>query len=214
MFGTTLSRDVGSAYSEYLKSGTMHGETLQSGLPESYKFPQPLFTPSTKADVGDKDENINIAQCMSSTACVVLWLNSKIVPSILPDPAIAPKLVNAALALFDRASTRAAQSGLLLADTKFEFGLWPNPSTGQEELILIDEVLTPDSSRFWPAEEYGEGKKMTGFDKQFLREWLLTQEDWKSKGEALEIPDEVVMKTWARYLEAFKLITGKDFVPL
>ena len=139
--------------------------------------------------------------------------HSDTVPSILPDAKLAPKLVNAALALFDRASTRAAQSSLLLADTKFEFGLWSNPTTGQEELILIDEVLTPDSSRFWPAEEYGEGKKMTGFDKQFLREWLLSQEDWKSKGEALEIPDEVVMKTWARYLEAFKLITGREFLP-
>lgn len=121
-------------------------------------------------------------------------------------PELAPQLIQTAIALYSRAAVHAEQHGLILADTKFEFGV---TSTGA--LILIDEALTPDSSRFWPADEWAEGKRMAGFDKQFLREWLMTG-DFAKDGQAVEIPADVVERTFGRYEEAFKRITGKDFV--
>ena len=130
-------------------------------------------------------------------------------PKDLPD-----RLIRAALDIFARAAKRAEAAGLILADTKFEFGLLPASSAGAAPtLLLIDEALTPDSSRFWDAEQYAVGRRMTGFDKQYLREWL------KGDGAAafgdgvpVQIPDDIVAKTWALYTEAFRRLTGRDFV--
>jgi phosphoribosylaminoimidazole-succinocarboxamide synthase len=138
------------------------------------------------------------------------------VPAILPDPKLAPFLAQGAKAIFTAASKHAQEAGLILADTKFEFGLLPpspdNPSQDiTERVILIDEVLTPDSSRFWLASEWAEGKKMTGLDKQYLRDWLKGGEsNWDGKT-PLEIPDDVINATWERYKEAWKRITGRDW---
>lgn len=131
-------------------------------------------------------------------------------PAELPD-----QLIRAALAIFARAASRAEAAGLILADTKFEFGLLPasSPDTAPT-LLLIDEALTPDSSRFWDAEQYAVGRRMTGFDKQYLREWL--KGDGAAAfgaGKPVEVPEDIFAKTWALYTEAFRRLTGRDFVP-
>ncbi|GAA99978.1 hypothetical protein E5Q_06681 [Mixia osmundae IAM 14324] len=192
---------TGSAFSEYEKHGTVHGIKLPPGLQESSKLPKPLFTPSTKADVGEKDENIHPDR----------------LPSLLPDPSWAPVLTQTAIDLYGKAAEHALKVGLILADTKFEFGLLSNSETaGKPILLLIDEALTPDSSRFWPAAEWSEGKRMTGIDKQYLREWLKSGgggfgDSQSSQQEGVQIPGDIVDATWERYLEAFRKITGRDF---
>lgn len=132
---------------------------------------------------------------------------------ILQYPEIADDLVKTAIALYSKAATHAESAGLILADTKFEFGVLRDPSTNRLQLILIDEALTPDSSRFWPADEWAEGKRMAGFDKQFLREWLVSgREDGKSSaGQAVQVPEDVIRRTSERYEEAFKRLTGSAF---
>lgn len=133
------------------------------------------------------------------------------VPNILQYPHMGPELIKTAMELYERAEKHAASAGLILADTKFEFGVLEDAHSTQPQLLLIDEALTPDSSRFWPADEWAEGKRMAGFDKQFLREWLMSG-DFAKEGKPVEIPEQVVQKTLERYQEAFKRITGEEFV--
>ncbi|GAA5843479.1 hypothetical protein JCM11251_001418 [Rhodosporidiobolus azoricus] len=198
---------TGSAWAEYQKSGTMHDIKLPEGLKESSKFEPPLFTPSTKAEVGDKDINIHPDELAKH----------------LPDASLAEPLKQYALALYSTAAAHSLQQGLILADTKFEFGLLPPPSGSPAgtppTLALVDECLTPDSSRFWPADQWAEGNKMVGFDKQFLREWLKSGGGGfgKKGGEyidedAVEIPEDIVKATWGKYEEAYEKLTGKKFV--
>lgn len=222
---------AGSAWSEYQKSGTMHGIKLPEGMKESTRFDPPLFTPSTKAEVGDKDINIHpddrespfFSSLSMLRRCVYAHIranaNSRAVAKYLPDPTLAEPIKQYALALYSTAAAHSLSRGLILADTKFEFGLFP-PATpgGNPTLALVDECLTPDSSRFWRESEWAEGNKMVGFDKQFLREWLKSGGGgWGKKGggigeDPVEIPHDIVEATWAKYSEAYEQLTGQKFV--
>src|SRR5215218_8673777 len=177
---------VGSGWKDYLRTGSVCGHKLPDGLPESAKLPQPLFTPSTKAEEGH-DENITEDQ----------------VREIIGEENTA-LLRDTSLRLYSDAEEYARQRGIIIADTKFEFGL---DKDGQ--LLLVDEVLTPDSSRFWPADEYESGRSQPSFDKQFVRDYLETL-DWDKKPPAPAIPGEIAAATTARYLEAYRLLTGKE----
>jgi len=172
----------GSGWKEYQKSGTVCGITLPKGLVESSKLPEPLFTPSTKAETGH-DENIRFEQ-----AAEIL------------SPAIAVQVRDAALAVYKFARDYAAQRGIIIADTKFEFGF------DGDKLILIDEALTPDSSRFWPASEYRPGGPQPSFDKQYVRDYLETL-TWDKKPPGPVLPAEVVKRTSEKYLEALQRLT-------
>jgi phosphoribosylaminoimidazole-succinocarboxamide synthase len=177
---------VGSGWKDYLRTGEVCGHKLASGLRESEELPQPIFTPSTKAEEGH-DENISEDQ----------------VRSILGQDATT-LLRDTSLRLYSEARDYARTRGIIIADTKFEFGLDKNG-----ELILVDEVLTPDSSRFWPAEAYEPGRSQPSFDKQFVRDYLETLA-WDKKPPAPPIPSDVASATTARYLEAYRLLTGKE----
>jgi len=176
---------VGSGWKDYKRTGSVCGHKLAEGLVESAKLPEALFTPSTKAEEGH-DENITEEQ----------------VREIIGDEKTA-LLRDTSLRLYREAEEYARQRGIIIADTKFEFGLG---NDGQ--LLLIDEVLTPDSSRFWPADEYQPGRSQPSFDKQFVRDYLETL-DWDKKPPAPAIPHEIAAATTARYLEAYRLLTGK-----
>jgi phosphoribosylaminoimidazole-succinocarboxamide synthase len=180
-------RLTGSAWKEYRASGTMHGQPLPEGLLESAALPDPVFTPSTKADVGDHDENISF-----DAACDLVGAD------------IATRARDVSLELFRRAESWAAARGIVIADTKFELGLVDG------ELILCDEVLTPDSSRFWPADAVVPGATPPSFDKQPVRDYLETL-DWDKKPPPPPLPPEVVEATSARYVDAYERITGKRF---
>jgi phosphoribosylaminoimidazole-succinocarboxamide synthase len=177
---------VGSGWKDYLRTGEVCGHKLASGLRESEELPQPLFTPSTKAEEGH-DENISEDQVRS-----MLGQNAT---TLLRDTS---------LRLYSEARDYARSRGIIIADTKFEFGLDKNG-----ELLLVDEVLTPDSSRFWPAEAYEPGRSQPSFDKQFVRDYLETLA-WDKKPPAPPIPSDVASATTARYLEAYRLLTGKE----
>ena len=177
---------VGSGWKDYLRTGEVCGHKLPEGLQESSKLPQPLFTPSTKAEVGH-DENITEDQVRD-----------------LIGAERTEQLRETSLRLYSEAHAYAREKQIIIADTKFEFGLDKNG-----ELLLIDEVLTPDSSRFWPADAYEPGRSQPSFDKQFVRDYLETL-DWDKKPPAPEIPSEVAEATTARYLEAYRLLTGKQ----
>ena len=190
----------GSGWKDYKATGAVCGITLPAGLRESDRLPEALFTPATKAESGH-DENISEAQA------------GEIVGGDL-----IRRLRELTLAIYARGVDHAATCGIVIADTKFEFGLAPaNPSRQSaegatadgRELILIDEVLTPDSSRFWPQDQYEPGKGQASFDKQFVRDYLETL-DWDKNPPAPALPPEVVAKTQAKYLEAFKSLTGRD----
>ncbi|KAG9049821.1 Bifunctional purine biosynthetic protein ade1 [Tulasnella sp. UAMH 9824] len=189
----------GSAWSEYKKSGTVHGINLPAGLIESSKLPEPLFTPSTKAEQGAHDENIHPDQAR------------ELIGSDLYE-----EVSQAALKLYSAAAAHAAERGIILADTKFEFGLVePSVEGGKKVLILIDEVLTPDSSRYWPAEGYEPGKSQPSFDKQYLRDWLVSKGFKKGLESGLDgngwtIDADVVEGTQKRYEEVFRLISGQE----
>jgi len=170
---------VGSGWKEYQKTGSVCGIVLPAGMREAEKLPQPLFTPSTKAAIGDHDENICFAQTVE-----------------LLGEARANEVRIAAIALYVEAANYAATKGIIIADTKFEFG-----TDDAGKLYLIDEALTPDSSRFWPAEEYRVGSNPPSFDKQFVRDWLEAS-GWNKQQPAPRIPPEVLQKTAAKYLEA------------
>lgn len=177
---------AGSGWKEYRASGTVCGMSLPTGLVESSRLPQPIFTPATKAETGH-DENISFEQM-----CTVV------------PPELARRLREVSLAIYSSAVEYARARGLLIADTKFEFGLCG------EELILIDEVLTPDSSRFWPADDYAPGRGQQSFDKQFVRDWLETT-GWDKNSPPPELPEDVVARTREKYLDAYERLTGEVF---
>jgi phosphoribosylaminoimidazole-succinocarboxamide synthase len=180
-------RLTGSAWKEYRASGTMHGQRLPEGLQESAALPEPVFTPSTKADVGDHDENISF-----EVACDLVGAD------------LATRARDASLELFARAAAWAADRGIVIADTKFELGL------ADGELILCDEVLTPDSSRFWPADQVVPGTTPPSFDKQPVRDELEAL-DWDKKPPPPPLSPATVAATSARYVEAYERITGQRF---
>jgi phosphoribosylaminoimidazole-succinocarboxamide synthase len=176
----------GSAWKEYGQSGAVCGIKLPAGLKESDRLPEPIFTPATKAEEGH-DENISF---------------SRMVELIGRD--LAEELRRRSLRIFERGSDHARQRGIIIADTKFEFG-WIG-----DELLLIDEVLTPDSSRFWPADDYAPGRGQGSFDKQFVRDWLLSAA-WDRDSPPPPLPDEIVAKTRQKYVEAYERLTGREF---
>lgn len=177
---------VGSGWKDYLRTGEVCGHKLPEGLQESAELPEPIFTPSTKAEHGH-DMNISEAE----------------VQEMLGEETTTT-LRNTSLSLYNKARDYARNRGIIIADTKFEFG---RDESG--EIILVDEVLTPDSSRFWPLEAYAPGKSQPSFDKQFVRDYLETL-SWDKKPPAPAIPSQIADATTGRYLEAYKLITGKD----
>lgn len=176
----------GSFWSAYKKNPVVCGFNLPQGMLESDKFPEPLFTPSTKADLGDHDENISLQQMME----------------IVGDEK-AKEIADICMALYKKASDYARSRGIIIADTKFELGELDG------RLILIDEVLTPDSSRFWPVDRYESGKSQPSFDKQFLRDYLSTL-NWDKTPPPPPLPEEIIEKTKMRYKEAVQRITGKQ----
>ena len=177
---------AGSGWEDYRKTGRMCGITLPPGLIEAQELPEPLFTPSTKAALGEHDENISFEKMEEMVGGEV-----------------AGRVKTAAIALYRKAREYAREHGIILADTKFEFGI------AGSGLMLIDEVLTPDSSRFWPADRYRPGGSPESFDKQFLRDYLKSS-GWKKTDAAPRLPADVVVKTRARYLEALKRLSGED----
>lgn len=176
---------VGSGWKEYQKSGTVCGIQLPAGLKEAAKLPQPIFTPSTKAAVGDHDENISFEQCEA-----------------IIGKELAAQVRDISIALYSAAVEYAATRGIIIADTKFEFGL---DEAGN--LTLMDEVLTPDSSRFWPADSYREGSNPPSFDKQFVRDWLEST-GWNKEPPAPPVPADVAQKTADKYREALTRLTA------
>ncbi|KAI4285481.1 MAG: hypothetical protein L6R38_000646 [Xanthoria sp. 2 TBL-2021] len=180
---------TGSAWSSYQKDGTVCGIQIQPGLKESEAFPEgPIYTPSTKADLGDHDENIHPEKAKEIVGA-----------------RYAERIEELALSLYRHAAAYAYERGIIIADTKFEFGL----DKETDEVVLIDEVLTPDSSRFWPADRYKIGESPPSFDKQPLRDWLATQ-GLKGK-EGVAMSDEVIAKTEEMYKEAFERLTGRKW---
>jgi phosphoribosylaminoimidazole-succinocarboxamide synthase len=177
----------GSGWKDYLRTGAVCGIPLPPGLRESERLPEPLFTPSTKAEVGH-DENIDFGQMVE-----------------LVGASLAERARQVALALYQFGSTRAESAGIILADTKYELGLAPDG-----ELILIDEVMTPDSSRFWDASTWEPGRSQASYDKQYVRDWLETL-PWDKTPPGPALPDEIVAGTGTRYVEAFERITGASF---
>jgi phosphoribosylaminoimidazole-succinocarboxamide synthase len=180
---------TGSGWKDYQSTGKVSGIELPPGLEESERLPTPIFTPSTKAEVGH-DEAIDFDQAAE----------------LIGDEALAQKLRDVSIELYTFANEHARQRGVILADTKFEFGL--DPQTG--ELVLGDEVLTPDSSRFWPADQYEPGRSQPSFDKQYVRDWA-SQTGWDKSPPAPEIPEDVVAGTRAKYVEAYELVCGEPF---
>lgn len=178
---------TGSGWKDYKKSGKLCGYTLPAHLRESDKLDPALFTPSTKAELGEHDENISVAEAAR----------------LLGDDT-ARRVQDVSLAIYEAGRAYATERGIIVADTKFEFGLVGN------ELILIDEVLTPDSSRFWPADQYKPGQGQPSFDKQYLRDWLSAQ-PWDMQPPPPALPEEVVQATAMRYTDAYKIFTGKSF---
>ncbi|MEY2565480.1 MAG: phosphoribosylaminoimidazole-succinocarboxamide synthase [Actinomycetota bacterium] len=177
----------GSAWKEYQRHGTMHGVALPAGLQESDRLPEPVFTPSTKADIGDKDENISFEQ-----ACDLVGAD------------VAKAARELSLAAYQRGADLAAARGIIVADTKFELG-WIDG-----ELSLCDEVLTPDSSRFWPADEWVPGRTPPSFDKQPLRDWLEAT-GWDKQPPPPALPAQVVEASRERYVAAYERLTGRSF---
>jgi phosphoribosylaminoimidazole-succinocarboxamide synthase len=176
---------IGSGWKDYQKSGAISGIKLPEGLKQAARLPQTLFTPSTKAAIGDKDETISFDQAV------------KIVGTDT-----AARVRDAAIALYEFAAAYARQRGIIIADTKFEFALGADG-----ELVLIDEVLTPDSSRFWPADTYREGTSPPSFDKQFVRDYLETL-DWNKQAPGPKLPAEIIARTSEKYLEAINRLTA------
>ena len=177
---------AGSGLKEYQKQGTVCGIQLPEGLVNSSKLPEPIFTPSTKAEIGDHDENISFERCAQ----------------ILGEDA-ATQLRDLAIKVYSVARDHAAENGIVIADTKFEFGVIDG------EIILADEVLTPDSSRFWPGDAYEPGRDQASFDKQYVRDWL--NANWDRQGNPPHLPQEVIERTSQKYIAAYEKISGKKF---
>ena len=180
---------TGSGKKTYDENGTVCGIQLPEGLTEASKLPEPLFTPSTKAEIGDHDENISFERC-----CEIVGED------------IATQIRDLSLKIYKAAAEYAATRGIIIADTKFEFGVIDGKVT------LIDECLTPDSSRFWPAASYEEGKIQPSYDKQYVRSWL--KANWDMPGETPHLPAEIIDGTSERYREAFQIITGSQFTSM
>jgi phosphoribosylaminoimidazole-succinocarboxamide synthase len=179
---------VGSGWKEYKTSGTVCGIALPAGLQEASKLPEPIFTPSSKAAVGDHDENISLQRTAE-----------------LLGKELADKVAKVSIQLYQEAAAYALTRGIIIADTKFEFGLDEHGT-----LHLIDEALTPDSSRFWPADQYVVGKNPPSYDKQYVRDWLEST-GWDKTPPGPELPAEVAAKTGEKYREAFEKLTGRAF---
>jgi phosphoribosylaminoimidazole-succinocarboxamide synthase len=177
---------VGTGWKDYQKTGQVCGIPLPKGLKEAEKLPEPIFTPSTKAVKGDHDENIAFSQMAERVG-----------------EGVAGQVKDASIKIYQKAAAYARERGIILADTKFEFGL------RNGRLLLIDEVLTPDSSRFWPADRYQVGCSPESFDKQYLRDYLI-QSGWKTSDPPPTLPEEVVTSTRSRYLEALQRLTGRS----
>ncbi|RLB06804.1 MAG: phosphoribosylaminoimidazolesuccinocarboxamide synthase, partial [Deltaproteobacteria bacterium] len=177
---------VGSGWKEYKASGTVCGIKLREGLVEAQKLDEPIFTPSTKAEKGEHDENISFDEMVK-----------------LVGKDIAGNVKELSLFIYKEGAREALERGIIIADTKFEFGIC------DDELLLIDEVLTPDSSRFWPADEYTPGKTPRSFDKQYLRDYLVEM-GWSPDQPPPELPEEVVKNTRSKYMEAFTRLTGRN----
>lgn len=178
---------TGSAWAEYQQTGTVCGLRVPAGMAESEPFPQPIFTPTTKAETGH-DENMTYEELVNQVG-----------------EEVANAIRLRTLAIYQYAAQYAAERGIIIADTKLEFGILDG------EPIVIDELLTPDSSRFWPADEYRTGQSQSSFDKQFVRNWLL-QSGWNREPPAPEMPADIVEKTSERYHEAFQRLTGRDLL--
>lgn len=188
---------TGSAWKEYQRTGTVHTIPIPAGMKECEAFPQgPIYTPSTKAEAGQNDQNI-------STAEAAKLISEKFGSN---GTKYAERIEELALDLYKAARDYAAERGIIIADTKFEFGL----DEDADEVVLIDEVLTPDSSRFWPADEYEVGRDQNSFDKQYLRNWL-TEEGLKGK-QNVAMPENVVSGTASKYREAFEKLTGQNWL--
>ncbi len=179
---------AGSGLKEYKKSGTVCGIELPAGLVNSSQLPEPIFTPSTKAEIGEHDENISFAACVD-----------------LLGEEDATALRDLSLKVYTKARDHAASRGVIIADTKFEFG-----RVG-DTIILADEVLTPDSSRFWPLDGYQPGVSQPSFDKQFVRDWL--DSHWDRQGNPPKLPDDIIARTSEKYIQAYEAITDRSFVP-
>ena len=182
---------AGSGWKEYRESGQVCGVTLPTGLRESDRLPEPIFTPATKAEDG---HDINISE-----AAAAELIGADLVKT----------LRSLTLALYQHGAKHAESRGIIMADTKFEFGVAPDPETGADCVLLIDEALTPDSSRFWPADSYTPGRGQTSFDKQFVRDYL-DEVTWNRRPPVPELPPAVVEKTREKYLEAFRLLSGHE----
>ncbi len=177
----------GSGWREYKETQAVCGIDLPAGLTESEKLPEPIFTPATKAEIGDHDENVDFDRAAE----------------IVGDRALMEELRRISIDLYTRAAEHAAERGIILADTKFELGASPGA-----EIVLGDEVLTPDSSRFWPADQYEPGRGQPSFDKQYVRDWL-DESGWDHSPPAPNLPEEVIANTRAKYVEAYERISGK-----
>src|SRR3954466_10956059 len=178
----------GSGWKEYKESGAVCGIELPANLVESDQLPEPIFTPATKAEIGDHDENVDFDRAAE----------------IVGDRALMEELRRLSLEVYERASEHAERQGIVLADTKFEFGRSPSG-----EIVLADEVLTPDSSRFWPRDTYAPGGSQPSFDKQFVRDYLLAIR-WNKQPPVPSLPDEVVARTREKYVEAYRRLTGRE----
>ena len=176
---------IGSGWKDYQETGAICGIKLPPGLEQAQKLPQPLFTPASKAPMGQHDENIDFETMVRTVG----------------DRRLAERVRDVSIQLYSEAADYAAQRGIIIADTKFEFG-----TDEKGELVLIDEALTPDSSRFWPASEYRTGVSPPSFDKQFVRDWLETQ-PWNKKAPAPRLPADVIRQTSEKYREALRLLT-------
>jgi phosphoribosylaminoimidazole-succinocarboxamide synthase len=180
---------TGSGWKEYKESGAVCGIELPPNLLESDKLPEPIFTPATKAEIGDHDENVDFSRAAE----------------IIGDQALLEELRRVSIEVYERGAEQAAKHGIILADTKFEFG-----KDAGAEVVLGDEVMTPDSSRFWPADRWQPGKTPPSFDKQYVRDWA-TAQGWDKLPPAPELPPDVVEQTRAKYVEAYERITGESF---
>ena len=179
----------GSGWKEYKQSESVCGIELPSGLRESDRLPEPIFTPATKAEQGEHDENIDFERAAD----------------VIGDRATMEELRRLSLAVYARGTEHAERNGIILADTKFEFG-----RDDEGNIVLADEVLTPDSSRFWPADSYEPGQAQPSFDKQYVRDWL-DQSGWDHSPPGPELPGDVVANTRAKYVEAYEQLTGQPF---
>jgi phosphoribosylaminoimidazole-succinocarboxamide synthase len=179
----------GSGWKEYRESGAVCGISLPRGLRESDRLPEPIFTPATKADIGEHDENVDFDRAAE----------------IVGDRGVMEELRRLSLEIYSHAAAHAERNGIILADTKFEFGHGPSG-----EIVLADEVLTPDSSRFWPLDSYRAGGRQPSFDKQYVRDWL-DASGWDHTPPGPELPEEVVDGTRQRYIEAYERLAGEPF---